>query len=37
VVANAYDFEDRLRSYELLANLTKQTEETTRGAASVRA
>jgi len=37
VVSNTYDFEDRLRSYELLANLTKQPEETTRGAASVRA
>jgi luciferase family oxidoreductase group 1 len=37
VVSNTYDFEDRLRSYELLANLTKQPEETKRGAASVRA
>jgi luciferase family oxidoreductase group 1 len=37
VVANTYDFEDRLRSYELLANLTKQTEETPRIAATVRA
>ena len=37
VVSNTYDFEDRLRSYELLASLRKQTEETTRGAASLRA
>jgi luciferase family oxidoreductase group 1 len=37
VVANTYDFEDRLRSFELLANLTKLVEETTRDAASVRA
>ena len=37
VVANTYDFEDRLRSYELLANLTKHAEETTRSTASVRA
>jgi luciferase family oxidoreductase group 1 len=37
VVANTYDFADRLRSYELLANLTKQTEETTRSATTVRA
>jgi luciferase family oxidoreductase group 1 len=37
VVSNTYDFEDRLRSYELLASLTKQTEETTRGVASLRA
>jgi luciferase family oxidoreductase group 1 len=37
VVANTYDFEDRLRSYELLANITKPTIETTRGAATVRA
>jgi alkanesulfonate monooxygenase SsuD/methylene tetrahydromethanopterin reductase-like flavin-dependent oxidoreductase (luciferase family) len=37
VVANTYDFEDRLRSFELLANLTKQVEETTRDAASIRA
>jgi alkanesulfonate monooxygenase SsuD/methylene tetrahydromethanopterin reductase-like flavin-dependent oxidoreductase (luciferase family) len=37
VVSNTYDFEDRLRSYELLANLTKHSEETTRGAATVRA
>jgi luciferase family oxidoreductase group 1 len=34
VVANTYDFEDRLRSYELLANITKQTVETTRGTAT---
>jgi luciferase family oxidoreductase group 1 len=37
VVANTYDFEDRLRSYELLANITKQREENMRGAATVRA
>ena len=37
VVANTYDFEDRFRSYELLANITKQTEETARGAVSLRA
>jgi luciferase family oxidoreductase group 1 len=37
VVSNTYDFEDRLRSYGLLASLTKQTEETTRGVASLRA
>jgi luciferase family oxidoreductase group 1 len=37
VVSNTYDFEDRLRSYELLASLMKQTEETTRGVASLRA
>jgi alkanesulfonate monooxygenase SsuD/methylene tetrahydromethanopterin reductase-like flavin-dependent oxidoreductase (luciferase family) len=36
VVSNTYDFEDRLRSYELLANLSKQTEETKSGAATVR-
>ena len=35
VVANTYDFKDRLRSYELLANLQNQAEATTRGAASV--
>jgi len=35
VVSNTYDFEDRLRSYKLLANLTKQTEGTARGVASV--
>lgn len=35
VVANTYDFEDRLRSYELLATLRKQTEETTRSGATV--
>jgi luciferase family oxidoreductase group 1 len=35
VVANTYDFEDRLRSYELLATLAKQTEETTRSGAAV--
>jgi luciferase family oxidoreductase group 1 len=35
VVANSYDFEDRLRSYELLANLRKQAEETPRDAANV--
>ncbi|HET6931341.1 MAG TPA: LLM class flavin-dependent oxidoreductase [Candidatus Acidoferrum sp.] len=35
VVANTYDFEDRLRSYELLANLTKHAEETTQSAAIV--
>ena len=37
VVANTYDFEDRLRSYELLANITKQREENMRGVATVRA
>ena len=37
VVANTYDFEDRLHSYELLANLTRRAEETTRNAATVRA
>jgi luciferase family oxidoreductase group 1 len=37
VVSNTYDFEDRLRSYELLASVMKQTEETTRGVASLRA
>ena len=37
VVANTYDFEDRLRSYELLANMTRQREEHMRGAATVRA
>jgi len=37
VVSNTYEFEDRLRSYELLAGLTRQTEETPRGAATVRA
>ena len=37
VVSNTYDFEDRLRSYELLANITKQAAETSRGAATVRA
>lgn len=35
VVANTYDFEDRLRSYELLANLTKHAEEMTQSAANV--
>ena len=37
VVSNTYDFTDRLRSYELLTNLTKQSEDSTRGAATVRA
>jgi len=37
IVSNTYDFEDRLRSYELLANLTRQAEEKPRAAATVRA
>ncbi len=37
VVSNTYDFEDRLRSYELLAGLRRQAEEKPRGAATVRA
>ncbi len=37
VVSNTYEFEDRLRSYELLANLAQQTEEKPRATASVRA
>jgi luciferase family oxidoreductase group 1 len=37
VVSNTYDFEDRLRSYQLLANITKQAEETLRGAATIGA
>jgi luciferase family oxidoreductase group 1 len=37
VVSNTYDFEDRLRSYELLANLTMQSKETTHAAASLKA
>jgi luciferase family oxidoreductase group 1 len=36
VVANTYDFADRLRSFELLAGLTKQTEETVQSAAAVK-
>ena len=36
VVSNTYDFKDRLRSYELLAELTKQTDEKTTFATTVR-
>jgi luciferase family oxidoreductase group 1 len=36
VVSNTYDFKDRLRSYELLAELTKQTDEKTPLATAVR-
>lgn len=36
VVANAYDFADRLRSYELLAGIKMQTEETMQRAATVK-
>ena len=36
VVANTYDFADRLRSFELLAGITKQTEETMQSAAAVK-
>ena len=35
VVSNTYHFEDRLRSYELLANLTKQTTDKPRVATTV--
>src|SRR6266404_4920178 len=37
VISNAYEFKDRLRSYELLADLTQQPEEKPRDAATVRA
>jgi luciferase family oxidoreductase group 1 len=37
VVANTYDFADRLRSYELLAGIAKQTKETLKSAATVQA
>jgi len=37
VVSNTYEFKDRLRSYELLANLTQETEEKPRATATVRA
>ena len=37
VVSNTYDFEDRLRSYQLLANITKQAEESLRGPATIGA
>jgi len=36
VVSNAYDFKDRLRSYELLADLTKRTDDRSQAAAAVR-
>jgi alkanesulfonate monooxygenase SsuD/methylene tetrahydromethanopterin reductase-like flavin-dependent oxidoreductase (luciferase family) len=36
VVSNTYDFKDRLRSYELLAELTKQTDDKTALATAVR-
>jgi alkanesulfonate monooxygenase SsuD/methylene tetrahydromethanopterin reductase-like flavin-dependent oxidoreductase (luciferase family) len=36
VVANTYDFADRLRSYELLAGITKQPEETMQSAAALK-
>jgi len=36
VVASTYDFADRLRSYELLAGITKQTQETMQSAAAVK-
>jgi len=37
VVSNAYHFKDRLRSYELLAELTKRTDDKPRVATTVRA
>jgi luciferase family oxidoreductase group 1 len=37
VVSNTYEFEDRLRSYELLANLTEQNAEKRQDAATVKA
>ncbi len=37
VVTNTYNFEDRLRSYELLANLAKQVREEPQIAKSVEA
>jgi luciferase family oxidoreductase group 1 len=37
VVTNTYNFEDRLRSYELLANLAKQAREESRIAKTVEA
>jgi luciferase family oxidoreductase group 1 len=36
VVANTYDFADRLRSYELLAGIRKQAEETVQSVAAVK-
>jgi len=36
VISNTYEFKDRLRSYELLADLTEQPEEKPRDAATVR-
>jgi luciferase family oxidoreductase group 1 len=36
VVANTYDFADRLRSYELLTEIWKQAEETVQSAAAVK-
>jgi len=36
VVSNTYEFKDRLRSYELLADLTQQPEEKPRDAATLR-
>jgi hypothetical protein len=37
VVTNTYDFEDRLRSYELLSNLVKQAREEPQIAKTVEA
>ena len=37
VVSNTYHFEDRLRSYELLAELTKQTDDKPQAATTVSA
>lgn len=37
VVSNTYDLEDRLRSYELLANLTMQTADRRQDTATVKA
>ena len=36
VVANTYEFEDRLRSYELLANISRQSVETSCRAATIQ-